>query len=297
MKLGLQLGYWGAQPPAGRRRARRRGRGGRLRRDLHRRGLGLRRVHAAGLVGPRDLPGPARHLDRADVRPHADLDRDARADPRPPHRRPGRARHGRERPAGRRGLVRPAVRQAAGPHPRGRRHHPPGAGPRGAGDQRRPALPAAVRRRGLGRARQAAQADRAPAARRHPDLARRRGPQERRADRRDRRRLDPDLLHAEVGRHVPAVARRGLRRGRAPGVPATTSRSPPPATSRSPRRRGEARRVIDAHQADRRALHGRHGRQGAELPQAGLRPDGLRGPSPTRCRSSSSPASRTRPPR
>ena len=144
MKLGLQLGYWGAQPPAGRRRAGRGGRGVRLRRDLHRRGVGLRRVHAAGLVGPRDLAAPARHLDRADVRPVADVDRHARADPRPPHRRPGGARHGRERPAGGRGLVRPAVRQAAGPHPRGRRHHPQGAGPRGAGDQRRPALPAAL---------------------------------------------------------------------------------------------------------------------------------------------------------
>ena len=72
--------------------------------------------------------------------------------------------HGRERPAGGRGVVRPAVRQAAGAHPRGRRHHPPGARPRGAGHQRRPALPAALPRRGLGRAGQAAQADRAPAA-------------------------------------------------------------------------------------------------------------------------------------
>ena len=219
MKLGLQLGYWGAQPPDRGRRARRRRRGVGLRRDLHRRGLGLRRVHAAGLVGSRDQPGPARHLDRADVGPDADVDRDARADARPPHRRPGRPGHGRERSAGRRGLVRPAVRQAAGPHPRGRRHHPPGAGPRGAGHQRRAALPAAVRRRGLGRARQAAEADRAPAARRHPDLARRRGPEERRPDRRDRRRLDPDLLHAQVGRHVPAVARRGLRAAGRPAYP------------------------------------------------------------------------------
>ena len=220
MKLGLQLGYWGAQPPAGRRRAGRRRRGVRLRRRLHRRGVGLRRVHAAGLVGPRDQPGAARHLDRADVRPDADLDRDARADPRPPHRRPGRPRHGRERAAGRRGLVRPAVLQAARPHPRGRRHHPQGAGPRGAGDQRRAALPAA-RTTGEGAVgpRQAAQADRAPAARRHPDLARRRGAQERRPDRRDRRRLDPDLLHPKsAGMYQPwldeGFARPGARRTR-----------------------------------------------------------------------------------
>ena len=104
-----------------------------------------------------------------------------------------------------------AVLQAAGPHPRGDRHHPPGARPRGSGDQRRAALPAAVRRGGVGRSRQAAQADRAPAARGHPDLARRRGAEERRADRRDRRRLDPDLLHAQDRRDVPAVAGRGLR--------------------------------------------------------------------------------------
>ena len=136
--------------------------------------------------------------------------------------------------------------QAAGPHPRGRRHHPPGAGPRGAGDQRRPALPAAVHRRGLGRARQAAQADRAPAARRHPDLARRRGTEERRADRRDRRRLDPDLLHAQV---APACTSRGSTRaspGPARGVPAPTSRSPPPATCRSSPTPRRSSAVIDA---------------------------------------------------
>ena len=79
-----------------------------------------------------------------------------------------------------------------------------------------PHYPLPYDRRGLGRAGQAAEADRAPAARGHPDLARCRGPQERRPDRRDRRRLDPDLLHPEVGGDVPAVAGRGLRpRGRA----------------------------------------------------------------------------------
>ena len=51
MKLGLQLGYWGAQPPANARGTGRRGRGSRLRRHVHRRGLGLRCLHAAGLVG------------------------------------------------------------------------------------------------------------------------------------------------------------------------------------------------------------------------------------------------------
>ena len=57
MKLGLQLGYWGAQPPAQRRRARRRRRGGRVRHPLHRRGLGVGRLHAAGVVGVGDHAG------------------------------------------------------------------------------------------------------------------------------------------------------------------------------------------------------------------------------------------------
>ena len=46
---------------------------------------------------------------------------------RPPHARPRRLGA-----AGRRGLVRPAVREAARAHPRVRRDHPPGAPPRGA---------------------------------------------------------------------------------------------------------------------------------------------------------------------
>ena len=100
--------------------------------------------------------------------------------------------------------------------------------------------------RGLGRARQAAEADRAPAARRHPDLARRRGAQERRPDRRDRRRLDPDLLHAEVGRDVPAVARRGLRPAGRPAYPRglRDRRDLPPPDHRRATRSGAA--CIDA---------------------------------------------------
>ena len=144
---------------------------------------------------------------------------------------------------------------------------------------------------GVGRAGQAAEVDRAPAARGHPDLARRRGAEERRPDRRDRRRLDPDLLHAEVGRDVPAVARRGLRAAGRAAYARRTSRSRRPATSRSPPASDERQAVIDALKPIDRALHGRHGRQGAELPQERLRPDGLRGASPTRCRSCSSPAS------
>ena len=105
-ETGTAAGLLGRATARRGRRARRRGRGVGLRRDLHRGGLGLRRVHAAGVVGPRDQPGPARHLDRADVGPVADVDRDAHADAGPPDRRPRGPGHGRQRPAGRRGLVR-----------------------------------------------------------------------------------------------------------------------------------------------------------------------------------------------
>ena len=297
MKLGLQLGYWGAQPPDGRRRAGRRRRGRRLRRGVHRRGLGLGRVHAAGLVGPRDLPDAARHLDRADVRPHADLDRDARADAGPPLAAAGWSSgmgvcgpqvvegwYGQpfSKPLARTREVVDIIRQVLareapvtndGPH-----------------------YPLPYTGEGVGRARQAAEADRAPAARRHPDLARRRGAEERRPDRRDRRRLDPDLLHAEVGRDVPAVARRGLRPRRARGVPARDFEIAATCHLQITERR-RAAGVIDALQAVDRALHGRHGRQGAELPQEGLRADGVRRPRRRGAGAVPRRPARTRPPR
>ena len=122
------------------------------------------------------------------------------------------ARPRRVGPAGRRGLVRPAVQQAAGPHPRVRRDHPPGAAPRGPADVRRRVLPAPLQRPRRHRARQAAEDHDPPAARRHPDLPRRRGPEERRPDRRDRRRLAPALLLAVPPGGVRRPARRTARR-------------------------------------------------------------------------------------
>ncbi len=83
-----------------------------LRHRVHRRGLGLRRVRAAGLVGVADLDHPARHVDRAAVGPHAGVVRDARAHARPPLRWPDGARpRGLGTPGGR-GLVRRTVRRS-----------------------------------------------------------------------------------------------------------------------------------------------------------------------------------------
>ena len=68
LKLGLQLGYWGAGPPR-RRREGRRGRAPRLRLGLDGRGVRLRRPHAARLVGARTSTGAPRDGDRASSRP------------------------------------------------------------------------------------------------------------------------------------------------------------------------------------------------------------------------------------
>ena len=145
-EAGTAAGVLGRTAAGRCRRAGRGRRGRRLRRPVRRRGVGERRVHAAGVVGARDQAAAARDVDRADVRTHADVDRDARADARPPLSGPGDPGHGCLRAAGGRGLVRAAVLEAAGAHPRGGRHRAPGARAGGAGHQRRPALPVAVRR-------------------------------------------------------------------------------------------------------------------------------------------------------
>ena len=124
-------------------------------------------------------------------------------------------------------------------HPRVHRHRAPGLRPRSAGRVRRQALPTAVRRRR--ESRQGVEADGASAAQRHPDLSRGRGPEERGAVRRDRRRLAAAVLLAE-GRRVriassstrgsPHRATRRRRttsrsRRRCRSCPATTCRSAP----------------------------------------------------------------------
>ena len=236
MKLGLQLGYWGAQPPTDAARADARGGAARLRHRVHRRGLGLRRLRAAGLVGlaaPRPSASARRSCRSRPARPTAV--RDARAHPRPPLAAAGScsASGCRARRWSRAGTAAPfgkplartreyvdIVRQVLA-----REAPVTSAGP---------ALPAALRRPGRARARQAAEADHPPAAGRPPDLAGRRGPEERRPGRRDRRRLAADLLLAE-GRPTCTTAgspRASPRPGARPTRP--TSRSPPTARWWSP---------------------------------------------------------------
>ena len=80
MKLGLQLGYWGAKPPQG---------VGDLVTAadeagfdaLFRRGLGFRCLHSAGVVGFLNEPAAAGHLGGAAVGTHPDCLCDGRADP------------------------------------------------------------------------------------------------------------------------------------------------------------------------------------------------------------------------
>ena len=227
LKLGLQLGYWASRPPeydwVG------------LARQAE--DLGYDSVWTAeswgsdvftplAYLAAQHQPHPAGHRHRADGRAHAHRHGDARHHPGPPVRRPRDPGAGAERAAGRRGLVRPAVPEAAGAHARVRRGDPQGAAPRD-GDQRRRVLPAAVSGPGLDGPGQAAAHQPAPAAQGPADLPRRRGPEERRPDRRDRRRLAPAVLRRRNGpRSTPT---------RSPG-PRTASRSPRWCTWPSPAR-------------------------------------------------------------
>ena len=150
--------------------------------------------------------------------------RDGGDDDGPPLRRALHPRPRRLRPAGRRGLVRPAVRQAAGAHARVHRdrarHHRRARG--------RSTAPARTTRSrypdGTGPG-QAAEVDRCTRVREDdPDLPRRRGPEERRAVRRALRRLARALLLARATRASTATRWPRASRARAPGARSTTSR-------------------------------------------------------------------------
>ena len=135
--------------------------------------------------------------------------------------------------------------------------------------------------RGQRRPGQAAQVDRPPAAPPHPDLPRRRGPEERGPDRRDRRRLAAAVLLALPPGGLRRSAGRGqgrLRRSSAVApvnAPATLEDGP-----------GAGRAMLGFY-------IGGHGGQGPELPHEARRPDGPRR-RPRRSRTCSSRAGGTR---
>ena len=231
-------------------------------------------------LGGDDDDDQARRRDHADSRPHARDDGDDRGDARPDVGRPlpARARH--VGAAGRRGLARPAVGQAACET----REYVEIVRPRSCAARRSSTTASTTRFRtagedatGLGKPLKLMLQ---PAPRRDPDLPRRDRPEERRARRRDRRRLAAGLGLA--GAASPrssaraATAPRGLRRRR----------------RRRPGRRSTddlqaARDVVKPHLA---LYVGGMGAQGQNFYNALVAPLRLRGGGRARSRSSTSAA-------
>ena len=209
LELGLVLGYWAGGPPPGAAEAVAGGRAARLRLGVDRGGVRLRRADAARVVGVGDRADQARHSDRPDLGADAGRHRDGRDDARPSLGRPLDPRARRFRSAGRRGLVRPAVRQAARAHARVHRDPARHLGAPGAGDERRAPLPAAAPD-GHG-PRQAAEVSIRPLREDIPIYLARRGAEEHRARRRAVRRLAGAVLLAPPRRLLPRGAARGLR--------------------------------------------------------------------------------------
>ena len=271
MRLGLNLGYWGAGNDAEQPRAGPRGRRPRLRRGLGRGGLrlGCRRPSCSWVAAQTDTHR-RRLRDLPDPRPHPGHDRDDRGDASTPCSG-GRFRLGL-------GVSGPQVSE--GWH--GVRFDKPLARTReyvdivshGAAPARRSrydgeffTLPLPD---GPGKA---LEAHRAPGARGHPDLPGGGRSQEPRADRRDRRRLARDLLLARVRRGVEHLAHiaAGPRQGRRRTIDGIRRRAHGPGGRR--RRRRGVRRAVRAY----RALYiGGHGQPRAELLQPARRPHGLR---------------------
>ncbi len=221
------VGVLGRGAPARRRRARDRGRAPGLRLGVDGGGLRVRRPHPPGLVGGGNHQGPAGHGPVPALGPDPHGHGHGGAHARPPVRRPLRPRARRVGPPGRRGLVRPALPQAAGPDPRVRLHRPQGPRPRGAGHQRRTPLPLPYPGgTGLGKALKPIVH---PLRERHPDRPRGGGPEERGAGGRDRRRLVPDLLLPQPHGRVRLLPRGGIRPARCPALALRTSRSSPSA--------------------------------------------------------------------
>ena len=174
--------------------------------------VGQRRVHVRRVGRRAHRDDQDRHRGGADRGAHTHRHRDGRGHARPPLERPAHPRPRRLRSAGGGGLVRAAVEQAAGPHARVHRGDPPRAPTRRPARVRRRVLPTPLPRSRQRRPGQAAEDHDPPVARRDPDLPRRRGTEERHADRGDRRRLAAALLLAVPARGVRRSARQ--REGR-----------------------------------------------------------------------------------
>ncbi len=177
-------------------------------------------------VGGPDRAHPRRHRDHADAGAHAGDDGDDGDDARSALGRPLSPRARRLRSAGRRGLARRRLRQAARPHARVRVDRPQDLGAREAARARGRALPDPVPRPGRERARQAAQEH--PPRPPDPDLHRRDRTEERRADGGDRRRL---AARSGTRRIAPTSTRTRSRRASARPAAASRSRA---STSRPP---------------------------------------------------------------
>ena len=148
-----------------------------------------------------------------------------------------------------------------------------------------PHYPLPFTRRGLGGSRQAAQADHPPLARGHPDLARCRGSQNVAQTAEIADGWIPIFYTPKsAGMYGPwldeGFARPGARRTRDDFEIAATCHVQIVADAE------EKQRVIDGDEADRRALHGRHGRQGARTSTTRSSTGWATRRPPARCRSS-----------
>ena len=222
MKLGYMLGLLGRAAAARRARRARRSRTARLRLVLDRGGVRLRRADAARVVGRGDDRGSSSGPRSASCR------RARRPRWRWPRSRSTTSRAG----ASCSGSVRPGPQVAEGWY--GDDYRKPLARTREYVEIVRQVLAreAPVEFHGEryelprpGGLRQAAEVDHAPVAGRPADLPRRRGTEERRARRGDRRRLAADVLRAARRRLLPRRAGRGLRPAGCPAHARTTSRS------------------------------------------------------------------------
>ena len=227
MRLGLMLGYWGLGLTAEDQRAL----------LLEAESAGFDSVWTAEAYGS-DAATPLAWFaaqteriklgrgDPADPRPLAGHDGDDRRHARPPLQRALPARPRNLRAAGRRGLARAALRQAARAHQGVRGDRAQGARSRAAHLRRRDLHAAAARR-----ARQGAQADDRAGAGADPDLHRRDRPEEHAA----RRARSPTAGCRSSSRPSTSTtrARCSRRAPRARAARSTASTSPPPCRSRS----------------------------------------------------------------